>query len=852
MTRLLLVCCFVWGISVSAQEETQQIISINDEPLLSSISRIEAFFNVKFSYVDTTIDNKNISLELTPKDLLEDIISLLQKQTQLKFTITGNRYVTISQFQKNDLTYVCGYILDDRKTPLADTQIFFKSNRMSVKTDENGYFESHKAPYQSVVLISAPGFRQKVMNSTSFQAEQCTEIQLTFTEEEEILDEVLIQEYLVKGITQNKKIVNIDLRDIEILPGQTEPDILQSIQLTPGVNAPFETASGLYVRGSSPNQNLILWNGIKTYKQGHFFGMLSAFNPYVVKEVDFSKSGVSAQYGDRIASVIAIKSDDEVAKKFSGGAGINMINADMVASIPVIKDQVSFQVSGRRSYTDVLNTITYDQMAERVFQNTKITDSTALLTTTNNFYYADYNANLVIQPSQSDKIAMNSIYSKNDLNFRRGDTTNSFSDELSTENEGYNLKWHHAYSDNLSQDISGYYTGYLLDYEFVTRNTDIITEVEEKQNRIKDIGGSYSLHYKISEYHHLSGGYQFSNNAIKYIFSSTTPNYELTLDQDNRSLDTHAGYVEYNVNKPASFYASIGVRANHYTELQETTIEPRLFLEKNLSKNWKINASGEYRSQAVSQIQESVVSDLSLENKVWTLASNNKFPLTTSYQLTFGSSFKKKHWYIDIDSYYKKITDITTLTAGFINPVDNTYHNGESTVFGADIFIKKRIKNYNAWISYSYIDTRNIFDNINNNESFPGNWNIEHTVKWSHFYKVNNLQFSLGWLWHTGKSFTNISGVDDSGEIIILEFDNINSNTLPIYHRLDVSAIYDFRINPNSDTKYRIGLSVINVYNQKNILNREFRTTNTLNNRLIDSEVQSLGITPNVSLRIFW
>ena len=94
--------------------------------------------------------------------------------------------------------------------------------------------------------------------------------------------------------------------------------------------------------------------------------------------------------------------------------------------------------------------------------------------------------------------------------------------------------------------------------------------------------------------------------------------------------------------------------------------------------------------------------------------------------------------------------------------------------------------------------------------------------------------------------------MDQRGNLVLLEFGEINGNNLPVYHRLDFSATYDFKIGDSPNTKYRLGLSILNAYNQENILNREFRTTNSLNNRLINSDIAGLGITPNLSFRVLW
>ncbi len=76
------------------------------------------------------------------------------------------------------------------------------------------------------------------------------------------LDEVVITSYLAKGIIKDKNgAFKITLKELEILPGLVEADVLESIQELPGVISPNETATGLNVRGGTPDQNQIIWDG---------------------------------------------------------------------------------------------------------------------------------------------------------------------------------------------------------------------------------------------------------------------------------------------------------------------------------------------------------------------------------------------------------------------------------------------------------------------------------------------------------------------------------------------------------------------------------------------------------------
>src|SRR5690606_18481264 len=102
-------------------------------------------------------------------------------------------------------------------------------------------------------------------------------------------------------------------------------------------------------------QNLVLWDGIRMYQSGHFFGLISAFNPYLTQRVTLIKNGSSAHLGEGVSSTIDIRTDDQVTASFSGGGGINMLYGDFFGKIPVSK-KISLHVSGRRSIADIIQT----------------------------------------------------------------------------------------------------------------------------------------------------------------------------------------------------------------------------------------------------------------------------------------------------------------------------------------------------------------------------------------------------------------------------------------------------------------------------------------------------------------
>ena len=223
---------------------------------------------------------------------------------------------------------ICGYVFDSNsKVPLAFASVFIKGASKGVISDEKGFFQIENVKKGAFFSIQHVGYIDETLKASLFKAGNCNTIYLT--ENTESLQEVLIKGYLTKGIDKNiDGSIALTNRDQGILPGQIEPDVLRGIQLIPGITSLNESASDIQIRGGSADQNLIFFDGIKMYNTGHFFGTISAINPYTTQSAKIYKSGASPEYGDRISGVIDIKSDGEVPQKSTGGLGVNGTHAD--------------------------------------------------------------------------------------------------------------------------------------------------------------------------------------------------------------------------------------------------------------------------------------------------------------------------------------------------------------------------------------------------------------------------------------------------------------------------------------------------------------------------------------------
>ncbi|MBJ6368467.1 TonB-dependent receptor plug domain-containing protein [Snuella sedimenti] len=677
------------------------------------------------------------------------------------------------------------------------------------------------------------------------------------------LQQVYIKEYLTTGISKENEDTSVSLlpEKLGILPGLTEPDVLQSIQMLPGVQSPTETASGLFIRGGTPDQNLVLWDGIKMYYSGHFFGTISALNPYITEEVKLYKNGTKARYGNRISGVVDITSDNKIPKKIEGGAGFNMTHADAHLKVPV-SAKTAIMVSARRSFTDILDTETFRNLSKRVFQETKISEGNKVFeddevtTTKDLFYFTDFTVKAIVKPNDNNTILISNLFTKNklDYGFLIEDYNEASRDQLDIKNQGSSIKWHHNYNKAFSHTINAYYSGFDLEYIGSNSITDEFNDRLDKQNKIDDLGLAFDTNWIVNSTITLGFGYQFASNQVKYALEfQDSEEPENNFNESNiETNNSHVVYADYKFKRSNKWLLNVGLRANHFSVLNKLFVEPRFQMETKLFNNLKFKVSGERLHQSVSQVVEFNTQEFGLENQIWVLSDGDEIPVLESMQLTSGFVFNKNGWHIDVEGYFKKINGLTSFTLGFDN-IDDFFSKGKSKVLGLDVLLKKKIQDYRTWLSYSLMNNDFTFGNINDGDAFSGNADITHHFTWSHTYEWENINVSLGWNVRTGIPYTKASGLRDTPDGPVIDFEETNGARLPNYHRLDVSATYKFNMSKKESWKGKIGVSVLNVYNEKNTLSRKYekRQSNTDDSQVLrEINKTSVGLTPNLVFRV--
>lgn len=249
---------------------------------------------------------------------------------------------------------ISGYISDKTTGEiLIGATIYDLTSELGITTNQYGYYSFPLDKLPTEIEVSYIGYQPQrivINNSTS------TELNIKLAQLDLKLDEVVV---VGKGVDNpiNTNISNIDIltpKEIEIAPiAFGETDVIKVLQLKAGVTTLGEGSSGMFVQGGNTDQNLMLIDDAPVYNPSHLFGLVSVFNPDAIKNVEFYKGAIPAQFGGRLSSVInsQMNDGDKHTHRLSGGIGT--LTSRLAIDGPIKKDTASYLFAVRRSIRDL-------------------------------------------------------------------------------------------------------------------------------------------------------------------------------------------------------------------------------------------------------------------------------------------------------------------------------------------------------------------------------------------------------------------------------------------------------------------------------------------------------------------
>ncbi|WP_425589998.1 TonB-dependent receptor [Flagellimonas algarum] len=743
--------------------------------------------------------------------------------------------------------------------------VFLTGTTIGGVTNEYGFYSITAPEGEYVLNISYMGYNDVNLTIT---LDQDLKKDIEVIEFSTALEEVVVTaEEPERAILRKPEmsVVKLNVGTIKQTPVVLgEVDVLKSLQLLPGVTNNGEGTGGFHVRGGAQDQNLVLLDEAIIYNTSHMFGFFSVFNADAIKDVKLYKGGIPARFGGRVSSVLDIRQKDGNRKRFAMTGGIGLISSRLTAEGPLFGDKGSFLIAGRRSYVDLILAAAGED---------------------NRVSFYDLNLKTNYSINRNNKLYLSGYFGRDAFDFA-GIFENSYG------NGSGNLRWNHIFNDRLFSNLSAIVSRYDYDLNFDQDDFEWISSIT-----------NYNLKYDLKYYVNDRFSLDFGLNGIYYDFdpgqirptSDSSPINPLSLDQ-KRAFESGA-YLNAEHKLTDRLTAQYGLRYSTFTRLggqpitdyanglpvvyneelgiyqrgeaigetefaRSATItdfgnfEPRISLAYLLNENASIKAGFSRAAQYIHLLSNtSSVTPLD----VWTPSGPFIEPqLSNQYAIGYFRNFKDKEYSLELEAYYKTVDNRIDYIDGSEligqNTIETEILNGEMRAYGLEFLLRKNEGDLTGWLAYtlSKSEQRTLGGaaggpGINNGDWYNTFFDRTHDISLTTAYRYNEQwSFGANMVFQTGRPVTYPNGQYQYEGLSIASYAPRNSDRLPAYHRVDVSATYKPKKYQNKRFKGEWVLSIYNLYHRKNAASISFgQNTETGANEATRTAI--FGIVPSLT-----
>jgi hypothetical protein len=682
----------------------------------------------------------------------------------------------------------------DSLEPIISGNVWIRGTSIGTATNMKGHYVlASLPPGRYEVVFSAIGYRTEVREVTVGLS---GDIQLDVTIQPEA---ILLKAMEVTADRERRELdikpgqIAVQTPQLRTIPQIAEPDLFRSIQMLPGVATLSDFSAGLYIRGGSPDQNLILLDGIDVYNPNHLFGFFSTFNTDAVKSVELLKGGYPSMYGGRLSSVLNVYNKEGNRDRFHGVARVSLLSASTTLEGPW--EHGSWMISGRRTYLE---------LAE------KIADFNLP------YYFYDGHAKINFDIDRKNQASISFYAGQDRLDLKQDGS----SIKLDWGNRTFSAQWTHLFSSRLFSHFL--FAGSRFESDSGASFEDMELGI---RNDITDLAFKASLTYSPSTRHSMDIGLE----AKRLHFNL---NYHI-VDSDylNGFRGNYASvFLQDNFKMTNLTLLQSGLRFDYYSDGGYFRFDPRISLKHLWTDRLNTTLSYGRFHQFLNLVQQGGMSFADM----WFPVDRTFDPGRADHYIIGLEYDDKTRFSVQAEVYLKRYLNLAEYRV--YRGADETLRNqtaaqnflkGKGDAYGADIYVRNRFGRLEGWVGYSLCwTTKTVLGYNFGNEYYP-NYDRRHTLTVIQDFRLGrkwrlNAAFKLG----TGQPYTEATAryaaMSPSGAIQYKVLDGEkNFYRLPAYHRLDIGLFYEtelFRLPAE------IYLQAVNVYDHKNVWFREYDT----------------------------
>ncbi len=694
--------------------------------------------------------------------------------------------ISLTFLSAQNTSSINGFIRNDvNGEPISYANVFISNTLLGAATNRDGYFVISDIPSGiHEVNVSMIGY---AVHKETIDLTETNSIRIEVRMKEQVIEgsEVLVtaeRQKFERSIESSQ--ISLDIREINSAPAFIEPDVFRTLQMLPGVQTTSDFSSALYVRGSTPDQNLIMLDGIVVYNPYHLGGIFSTFNTDAIKEAVFHAGGFPARHGGRMGAILNVVNREGNTNDITGMANISLISSKGLLEGPLPKwkgMKGSWMVSGRRTYFDSI----IDAMKIPIGKKADGTDVYFQFP----YFFYDYQVKVNLDINQDHRITYSRFYGDDVLDYSWDEKESMDNVTVNRDSEtGFNIKWPWGNRTNgaiwrwiVSPElvaktfISNSRYRFDFDLGFYSRDTytyaDSVTSMFTDINwRLYDIINDNSIEteltWKATASQEITGGFQLKSvgfdlgEEVNISTQDTSVTFSpLTLKNNTREVSF---FIQDRWEFSEKLKFQLGIRGTDYNLHDEFYLDPRLGMKYHYSKDiaFKLNWGLYHQFLTTANNQDENLRLVEL----WLGIPEDK-PAAVSQHIIGGLEYMSpRNIFYRLEIYQKDFDNLLTLKQGNQNTIEddqsdtpfNEFWDTRGNSWGIELLLKKSSGRLNGWLGYTYAKTKYFTE--------PSGWhhpNFDRTHTLNivgNIELTNDLEISSALTRSSGNPYTKILG----------------------------------------------------------------------------------------------